>query len=319
MAVTDYGRLTSITRGKVLPSIIDQIGDAHPLFDRLMKKAKLLTQGTQIEQAVKYRHNSQGGSYAGLDPLDTAQETTRTKAVWQWKQIYQPIVISNIELAKNGGSDAEIANLMEVEMEEAKESLTDKFCTQLFGDGTGNDSKDIDGLVAAVDDSTNVDTYGGITRSTYTWFKANYTASVGSLYLSDLATMFDSCSNGQDQPTLLVTTKTVLSIYEALLQSQIRFDSGAKLDGGMKGASFRGVPMIADEYCTAGYMYFLNEDKFRMFVLAHPKFPTDKKGFAVSEMREPTNQDGEVGFIFWYGNLVNLEPRKSGVLRGITA
>jgi hypothetical protein len=319
MAVTDYGRLTSITRGLVLPRIIDQIGDDHPLFDKLINKAKLETKGTQIEQAVKYAHNTQGGSYAGLDPLDTNLEITRTKAIFQWKQMYQPIVISNIELAKNGGSDAEVADLMEVEMEEAKESLTDKFCTRLFLDGTGNDSKDIDGLVALVDDGTNVDEYGGITRTTYTWWKANYTATVGSLYLSDIATMFDSCSNGQDQPSLIVTTKTVLSIYEALLQSQIRFESGAKLDGGMKGASFRGCPMIADEYCTSGYMYFLNMDKIKTKVLAHPQFPTDKRGFAVSDMREPTNQDGQVGFIFWYGNFYNEEPRKSGVLRGITA
>lgn len=318
MGVADYGRLTSITRGLVLPSIIDQIGDAHPLFDKLINKAKLETKGTQIEQAVKYRHNSQGGSYAGLDPLDTAQEITRTKAIWQWKQMYQPIVISNIELAKNGGSDAEVADLMEVEMEEAKESLTDKFCGKIFLDGTGNDGKDIDGLVAMVDDGTNVDVYGGITRSTYTWFKANYTASVGTLALSDLATMFDSCSNGSDEPDLIVTTKTVRSAYEALMVGLIRYEVGGKFDGGGTKFTFRGCEIIVDEYCTAGYMYFLNMNKIKTKVLAHPQFPTDKRGFAVSDMRTPVNQDGEVGFIFWYGNFYNEEPRKSGVLLGIS-
>lgn len=319
MGVADYGRLTSITRGLVLPKIIDQIGDDHPLFDKLINKAKLETKGTQIEQAVKYRHNSQGGSYAGLDPLDTAQEITRTKAIFPWKQMYQPIVINNIELAKNGGSNAEVANLMETEMEEAKDSLTDKFCSKLFLDGTGNDGKDIDGLVAMVDDSTNVDVYGGITRSTYTWFKSNYTASVGALTLADMATMHDSCSNGNDQPDLIVTTKTVRSFYEALLEAQIRFEVGGKLDGGSLNVSFRGVEIIADEYCTAGYMYFLNMKKLKTKTLAHPDFPTDSRGFSVSEMQQPTNQDGKVGFIFWYGNFYNQEPRKSGVLRGITS
>jgi hypothetical protein len=314
----DYGRLTSITRGKVLPGIIDQIGDDHPLFKMLINKAQLVTRGTQIEQPVKYRHNSQGGSFAGLDPLNTALENTRTKAIFPWKQMYQSIVISNIEQAKNGGSDAETENLMTVEMEEAKTSLTDKFCTKLFLDGTGNDEKDIDGLVAMVDDGTNVDVYGGITRSTYTWWKSNYTASVGSLYLSDMATMMDSCSNGSDEPDMLITTKTVKSAYEALLAAQIRFESGSRLDGGAKELAFRGALITADEYCTAGYMYFLNTKKLKTKVLAHPQFPTDKRGFAVSDMREPVDQDGQVGFIFWYGNFYNEEPRKSGVLRGIT-
>lgn len=166
MAVVDYNNLTSITREKVLPSIVDQIGKDHPLFGRLMNAAKRWGGGTTIEQPVKYRHNSQGGSYSGLEALDTGQEKTRTRAKWSVKQIHQPIVLSNIDLAKNGGE--KIADLMATEMDEAKESLTDKFNTMLFSDGTGNSSKDLTGLHAAVDDGTNVATYGDIDRSTLT-------------------------------------------------------------------------------------------------------------------------------------------------------
>ncbi len=321
MAVVDWDNLTSITREKVLPKIVDQIGKDHPLLGRLWDAAKLWTGGTSIQVPVKYRHNAQGGSYAGLDVLDTSQEKTRTRAKWNVKQIYQPIVLSNIELAQNGGE--KIADLMDTEMEEAKESLTDKFCTQLFGDGTGNGSKDLTGLVAAIDDGTNVDTYGDIARSTHSWFRANYTANVGSLMLSDLATMFDSCKSGQDTPTIIVTTETVWSAYEALLQPQVRFQSEASGynsgDGGMKALSFRGVPVISDEYCDSGYVYFVNEKYLKLYYMRHPKHPTDGKGFIVTPLREPVNQDGQVGFIFWYGNLINTQPRRSGVLRGVTA
>lgn len=321
MAFADWNNLTSITREKVLPKIVDQIGKDHPLLGRLFNSAKLWSGGKSLDIPVKYRHNAQGGSYSGLDTLDTGQEKTRTRATFSVKQLYQPIVLSNIDLAQNGGE--KIADLMDTEMEEAKESLRDKFCTQLFGDGTGNGSKDLTGLVAAIDDSTNVDTYGGILRSTYTWFKANYTASIGSLMISDMATMFDSCKSGQDTPSIIVTTETVWSAYEALLQPQVRFQSEASGynsgDGGMKALSFRGVPVIADEYCTAGYMYFINEKYLNLYYMKHPKFPTDKNGFIVTDMREPVNQDGQVGFILWYGNLVNSQPRRSGVLRGVTA
>jgi len=321
MAYGDWDNLTSITREKVLPKIVDQIGKDHPFLGRLFNSAKLWNGGTTIQQPVKFRQNSQGGSYSGLEVLDTGQEKTRTRAKWEVKQLYQPIVLSNIDLAKNGGE--KIADLMDTEMQEAHTSLEDKFGAQLFQDGTGNGSKNLTGLIAAIDNSTNVDTYGDILRSTYTWWKANYTASVGSLMLSDLATMFDSCKSGQDSPSIIVTDEATWSAYEALLQPQVRFQSEASGynsgDGGMKALSFRGVPMIADEYCTAGYMYFINEKYLDLYYMKHPKHPTDSKGFTVTPLREPTNQDGQVGFILWYGNMINTQPRRSGVLRGVTA
>jgi hypothetical protein len=322
MAFADWDQLTSITREKVLPKIEDQIGKDHPLLGRLWSSIKLWNGGTLLEIPVKYRHNAQGGSYSGLDVLSTGQEQTRTRAKFSVKQIYQPIVLSNIDLAKNGGE--KIADLMDTEMEEARESLTDKFCSQLFSDGTGNGSKDLTGLKAAVgNDGTAAANYGDIVLGTYTWFKGNYTASVGSLMLSDLATMYDSCKSGQDSPSIIVTTEIIWSAYEALLQPQVRFQSEASGynsgDGGMKALSFRGVPVIADEYCGSTDMYFINEKYLKLYYMKHPKFPTDAKGFAVTPLRDPVNQDGQVGFIFWYGQLVNSNPRRSGRLTGVTA
>lgn len=321
MAVSDWNNLTAITREKVLPRIVDQIGEDCPLLDRLWKSSKQWNGGVTLDIPVKYRHNSQGGSYSGLDVLDTGQEKTRTRATFNVKQMYQPIVLSNIDLAKNKGE--QVADLMESEMNEAKESLKDKFGTKLQLDGTGNSSKDFAGLTAAIDDSTNVDTYGGITRSSYTWFKSNYTANVGSIMLSDFATMYSNCKSGNESPSVIVTTESLWDAYEALLQPQVRLmqDQGGQFkgEGGMKALSFRGTPIIADEYVESGKIWFINEKHLNFYHMQHPKFPTDKKGFTVTPMREPTNQDGQVGYILWYGQLVNDEPRKSGVLVGATA
>jgi hypothetical protein len=320
MAFADWDNLTSITREKVLPQIFDQIGKDQPLLKRFWDAAKLWDKGTSIDVVVKYRHNSQGGSYSGLERLSTNQENTRTRARFSVKQVYQPIVLSNLDLAKNGGSD--IASLMETEMEEAKESLKDKFCTQLYSDGTGNSSKDITGLKAAIDDSSVVDTYGGIVRSTYTWFKGNLTTSFGSLTLGKLATMFDSCKSGADRPTVIATTETLWSAYEALLQAQVRFNSNGgavNADGGLSEISFRTVPVIADEYCPSGEMYFINEKYVKLYYMKHAKHPTDSRGMTMTPLREPVDQDGQVGFILWYGNLVNSNPRRSGRVTGATA
>ena len=316
----DYNRLTSITREKVLPSIVDQISEESPTLGRFLKKAELISGGTVIQQPVKYRQNSQGGYYSGLELLDTAQETTRTRAQWDWKQFHKPIVINNIERAENQG-DAGIVNIMTAEMEDAKEGMRDQMSQALFGDGTGNDGKAMDGLLAAVDDGTNVATYGNIDRSVYTWWQANYTGSIGILVLGDMATMYDSCEHGGKRPDVIITTRDIWSDYEALLVDQIRYtagENGAVLNGGASKLVFRTTPIEKDDYCPTGKMFFLNMGTFKYVYLKHPDYPTDKNGFAMRDLREPDNQDGNIGFIFSYHNVVCIEPRANGQLNGIS-
>jgi len=323
MAFADWDNLTSITREKVMKKVVDQIGLDQPLLGRFFKGAVLWAGGTYFDVPVKYRHNSQGGSYAGLERLTTNQENTRTRARFSVKQFQQPIVISNIDLAKNGGGGEEqVASLMATEMDEARESLKDKFCTQMFSDGTGNGGKDLTGLKAAIDDGTVVDNYGGIVRTSYTWWKSNLTTSFGSVTLGKMATIFDTAKSGADAPSIIVTTEVVRSALEALLQTQVRFTSNGgsvSADGGLDKISFRGVEIIADEYCPSGEIYLINEKYVKLYFMNHPKHPTDGQGLTVTPMREPVDQDGQVGFILFYGNFINSQPRRSARATGATA
>ena len=137
-----------------------------------------------------------------------------------------------------------------------------------------------------------------------------------------MAATFDAVKSGSDVPTLIVTHESEWTSYEALLQPQVRYQFATagypKIDGGFLSMMFRGTPVIADEYCTDGYMYFLNERYLKFVTLKHPDYPTDGRGFTVTKMREPTDQDGKVGYILWYGNLICTQPRRQGVDRGIT-
>jgi len=318
MAATDWNNVTAITREKILPGIEDQIVKNNVLFNRLFKKAQRLDGGQRIEQVVRYANSTQGGWYSGLDTLDTTQEQTRTRAYFEWRQAHQPLVVSNIDQAKNGGSEA-VFKLLTEDAADATKALQDKFGSALY---TAQSGDSMDSLVDAVDDSTNVDIYGGITRSTYTWWKGMYNGTGGALTLTMLATEYDLCFSGSDVPTVIATTKTLWSGYEALLQPQVRFQIATagypKIDGGFNAMFFRGTPIVADEYCTSGYVYFLNEKYLKVVTLKHPDYPTDGMGFTTTKMREPTDQDGKVGYILWYGNLICVQPRKQGVIRSVS-
>lgn len=316
MAVVDWDNLTAITRAKVLPGIEDQITIDKPLLGRLLNKAQKGT-GKRIEKVVEYALSTQGGWYSGLDILDTAQEDTRTRAFWEYKQIHQPIVLKGIDLAKNSGKEA-LFDLALTESKAAMEATMDKMGDAIYTARTGDA---IDSLVDATDDDSNVTTYGGINRSTYSWWDGQYNGTGGTLSLSMLATQYDAVKSGSDYPSILVSPEAIWTVYEALLQPQMRYNnisSGYTMDGGVRTLSYRGTPWMADEDCTAGYLYFLNEKYLNMVVLNQKGRPTDKKGFAVSKFREPTDQDGKVSFILWYGDLICTQPRRQGVIRSVS-
>ncbi len=333
MALT-YDNITSITRKWYIPKMVDNIVDSDPVLMRLLGEA-VKGSGTSIMVPVKYAKNTSGGSYAGLDTLTTSSVETRTAAEFAWKQYYQSLVLSGINRAKNKG-DQKVLDLVKLATEEAELDLKDKMMTDLYGDGTTNSSKVITGLRAVADDGSNVGTYGAIVRGTNSWWNAYYAATVGSLTLDNLATGYTGCAAGSDVPSLMVTTETVWNAYEALLQPSQRFNlmmdgypqmdregiSKSKqlgADAGFRVVFFRGTPIVASDYCTAGDLFFLNEKYLDFKVLPNAKYPSDKFGFAMTDMKEPINQDGEVAQVLWYGNLVCSQCRRQGQMRGVTA
>jgi len=198
--------------------------------------------------------------------------------------------------------------------------MKDRFGDDMYTIQTG---AKINSLVDMCDDGTNVTgNYGAIDMGDYSWWQGQYNGTGGALSLSMLATEYDLCKSGSDKPTLMPTTETIWSAYEGLLQPQVRYNFNTqgypKIDGGFTALYFRDTPMIADEKCTSGYLYFLNEKYINLIYMSHPDFPTDKMGFAVSPMRVPTDQDGKVAYIFWYGNLICVKPKRQGVIRSVS-
>ena len=178
--------------------------------------------------------------------------------------------------------------------------------------GTGNSNKDITGLRAAVDDSTFVTTFEGISRATYTQWRSTITSD-SSLAIADMATDFNAAKVGAEDPTLLLSTPAVFNIYEALMDQDVRYNlsftgydqiygkglprkSGNLAQGqGFNSLYFRGIPLVADEKCTTGRLYTLNEGHVFFHTFSNlPNAKSIKNGFGWTGLKEPVNQDGSV-------------------------
>lgn len=178
-------------------------------------------------------------------------------------------------------------------------------------------------------------TYGGISRNTYTNWRATLTAQSGSLSLANLAADFDAAQRGDDVPSLMISTPAVFTIFEALLTPTVSHqfsmndfrmteDGIAKVGGtlaanqGFRALTFRGVPFVSDEKCTSGNIYTLNENHLFFYHLPQPGREV-KNGFAWTGWKEPANQDAVVGHLLWYGQLITDAPRTHARRTGVTS
>lgn len=97
---------------------------------------------------------------------------------------------------------------------------------------------------------------------------------------------------------------------------------------------FRGIPVVKDDKCPTGLVYTLNERYLKFVSLplvglkqiamsyevtkgAYQEQPRST-AFQITDERMPVNSLGKVQQIIAYGNFVNMNPKRSGVITGVT-
>lgn len=319
MAGGNFDKFLASFLPKIPKKMYDQIMKSSPLMYMIMKQKETWDSGGDtIKIHLKYRHATNAGSYRGYDTLDITPQDTRTDAEFKLKQMYASIIFNGYEEAASRGELA-IFKMAAIAMEDAESALKDLFAQRLFLDGTGNSSKDFLGLKAAVDDGTNVGTYGGILRSTYTWWKSQYDGTAEANSVTKMRNIFTKCSRGgmENKPDFIVTDLIQWNKFAALVDGKTTIQQPLGKIGeqfanlGFTQISFMGVPVVYDEYCPAGTMWFLNSKTLQL---------QTKPGidFKPTEMVKPPNMDAKVGQILWAGELICTEPRANGKMENLT-
>lgn len=328
---TNYnGDLIAGTFERVLRKMpTDAIFENLVLFRKLADKDQIKRRGgLKLLEPVRYAKSTAVGSYSGNDTLDITPQEHLTHFEFDWKQYFGSVQFDNRTVILNDAGEAQILDIVKERFEAAKLSLGDKMNSDMFLDGTGNGSKDITGLAAAVDSSG---TYGGISRTTNTWARSTETSVSGVLALSGSTGMRRinndvSLGQGMLQPDLILTTQILFEAYEALMDANMRYSTQDDKSPAIGGQSlrFKAAQMFWDSYCQSQTMYFLNT-RFLSLVV-HPQrdgsLNEGEEGnsadFRMGDKRIPTNQDSWVQLFFWMGNLVCRSPRNQGKLTSVT-
>lgn len=329
--------VSSITQELLFGPVIDNFYEGNALWMRLRSKKKAWTTGRRLLIPIEVEGRTALGSYSGADAFDTNQEDVRQQFQIDPSQYYANATLTGIQVAANRGREG-IVDIVSAELQSIGTALPQDIGDDLYLDGTGNNSKAITGMVAHVDDATNVVTYQGLNRNTFTTLRSTLTAQAGALALSDVAADYDAAQRGSDAPSIFVTTPAVFTIYEALLTpttvnnfnptaGRLRMTPAGLESGGAVGnqgfpaLAFRGVPFISDDKCTAQNLYTLNENWLDLYEMT----PDDRfiegsrGGFAWTGWKKSINQDAMVGQLLWYGQLVGTNPRMHARRTGIAS
>ena len=295
--------------------VTDNIFTATPFYYEMYKSENLEREdgGRFIEEPLMYATNGTVGWFGPGGTISIADVDPLTMSVWNWRNVAGSLVRLWTDDMANSGINKRI-DIMNAKMENLKLSLIDGLETQLFTAQSGLTMSGLPDIVEDTAKASQTKSPGGLSKSTYAWWRNQRAASSGSFATygeTDMMTMFNNCSVGNDHPSLILTTQTVFQYFEAEASDRqwIMNKDEAKL--GFRSFAYKGANIYYSPQCPTGLMYFLN--------LKYLKLKIDKKAdFDMTEWKNIPNQLDRVAQVVCRLELVCRNCRMQGVLSGIT-
>lgn len=269
----------NFSTAKAAATVLDGVLNYPMAAARFMHRGKQFSGDGRGEQStiiktVKIAGRSQFQWFDGLDALNSSAENVVVQLQFTDAHASMPMVEIMTESFAREGSGEDI-DYPAFEYEDALNETVEGLSQAIFGVG-GTADKPF-GLEGAIDDGTNLATWGGQTRATYDSLDSTVTASSGSMTLAKLATLKTAISDTgpKENPTAIYTTDTIADLYQQFLTPTVTHEysvmpiSGMYPVAGKPGQmgqgfggvnTYDGVPILRDKGATSGVFYMVNEN-----------------------------------------------------------
>jgi hypothetical protein len=311
MANSNFTKLITTTLQNLPSEVFDAVSTNNALLYMLQKRGnlKIVSGGRKFTHPIYHTANSSFKSYAKTDTIETPLMDDLTRAEYDIKIIAGSVVLSMLEEAMNAGSKEKLIDLVEETVNRAKVSMAEVMGDQVFSDGTV--ANDMDGLQFLINSSPSTQTdVGGINPTTYSYWRnqvgttADFSSSSTTSF-GKMSALVAACTFGRMGPRLVVTTKTLYSEYEAMLTSNMRYVTTELADGGFRHLAYQTMPVVFDDNCPAGEMYFVDTDNLWLQVLS-------RGNMELTDMQPSHDQLMRVALLYLFGNLTTGSRRSNG-------
>lgn len=318
---TNFNTLITTTLQNLPSDIFDNVVTNNALLYLLKKKEniKVVTGGRQFTQPILYAKNSTFAARAKSDSIATTYQDNATRSVWDIKIINGSVAIYDLELAMNNGDREKIIDLLEEKLMEAETAMTEVMGDQVFNTTFGGN--DFDSIPKIITSTVSVDTnsVGGIDSSATGqdyWQNQIYATAVTAFGtaqagLNAMDTLLNLCTFGRQGPTAIITTKAIYTLYQLALTTNARYTSMELADAGFRTLQYATLPVMFDDNCPTGRMYFIDTNSLRLQVLSRGNM---KK----TELMHSHTQELQLMQYSFYGNLTCGSRRTQGLIRSIT-
>ena len=298
-------QLTETTRRAFVPVLVDQFSKSTPLVSMLIANNQTAEGGVSsvtIPAQFGDMVTTQSSDYSGTFNLPSDIPQIQD-ASFNMKVTITPIPMFGIESAIQ--SDYAVINLMDARMNSAGNNLAKYTSAALYGNVT--DNSQIIGLPGAIDDGTNLVSYGGISRTVQPTWKAYYKTVAANTNPTRAAVLQyivgTAKSAGGEMPhCVFCGMGTWLSLATDFVgQESYVLTPGSSYSGdeaphsGFRAVMVAGVPVFCDLGCPEGTLYIINHNYLNLYI--HSKL-----AFALVPF-ESMFANGQLGYI---GGIVNL-------------
>lgn len=337
MALT-YDDVTAITNkwySKMFPQIVF---DENIVMSRLWKGGSKVEGGERIMVPIKHAYGK-AGSYGPYTVFDTSGEKNITSAEFLWKAYHGDITIDGFELIKND-NPLGIKKILDARMEVAKIGMADAMATDMWSKTNTDSSLGLTSLYVMCDTAaaamataqaaapaTATTTYGGIDRTTNTWWAGlAHVAPLGSGTLLGSTHMLTDCitnavqliGDGNRHPTLICAHPTVVGKFMSEGNAIQRVYGEKDLAMGWLVAYYSNIPFVGDRHlptysATAALNQIMFLDENTIDFVSHKD-----RNFIFKPMAAPVDQDVMIGRFLWAGNVTCSDPGRNGAMYTFT-
>lgn len=271
-------QVQAITHDAILKVLGDVVFESAPAFRRFYAKRKKLGGGNDVGAPVISAaiDDTSGGWYSGAANLTDAEVDDITRAKVDWKQAYETILLSHLDIMKNGNDQTAVLNLLSSKIKIGKKRFISRLSSGIFSDGTTN-TLAFNGLQQIIGTGA----YAGLSASDIldesganAW-QAQILANSGTpraLAGNLIQQAMGLATEDDDKPTVAYQKQNVFDELWSILEPHQRLMSedeslsGLGHDQNKKVLKYNGIPFLVDSHMKAGSMFFINEEYCQMFV-----------------------------------------------------
>ena len=316
-AITDIIATTIQSRSGELA---DNLTQNNAILQRLNSKGNVrpFSGGNVILEEIFYDDTAtnNANSYSGYEVLNISPDSPISAAQYKIAQYAASVTMSGLEMLQNSSKEA-IIDLIDGRMQVSEARLLNRISGDLYGDGTGNGGKNIDGLAAAIAVSPTTGTYGGINRANFTFWRNQITT--GATSTTMLAKMTEAAIKqirGTDKADLYIAGNNLYQFFVNALQAIQRITTEESGAAGFASLKFYGGGTSADVVLGGGigaqentnYMYLLNTN----YIFFRPH--KERNFVPIGGERQAINQDAIVKLYGFAGNMTTSNAQLQGLL-----